>query len=333
MQTYRRKIARIQRFIEALHKEEYPNAKSFSRSLKQLDEKNDTDLSASPKTIQREIHALIEDYNAPIHYDSSAKGFFLSVPDWNIPQSDLNADEIFANIMSMKLSYDRMPAPLLPTLHDLEDIQFAALSGDQFTVDALDSLIVKGDPSLNIDKESFKKIIDAWQKNKTLEIQYYAVSSDTTSLRKIDVHALVLANDIWYAHSHCHKRNDFRSFALHRIKSLEVTDEVFSKNLHLVQNLKKGNPFSYEMIEGVKIDASHKVAHIIAEREWFQGQENVFKENGVLQVYFPDAPKEQLLSWVLSFGGELNIIEPTCLHKLYCNTIKSMYSWVQKQTN
>ena len=331
MKVYKNKMIRMSRFLEALRKDLYPNGKIFSNKLKKSDELNDESLYVSAKTIQREIHFLKEHFKAPIHYDSSAKGFYLTDSSWQLPINALDEEELFANLFSMKLSQDRMPEPLLPTLNDLEDIQFAAISGNQFTVDSLNSLIVKGEQYLEIDIEIFRVILNAWQGSQTLKVTYNSAANNKSSKREIDIHALVLANNTWYAHSFCHERQAFRSFALHRILTAILVDEHFTKDEKLISQLKNNHPFSYEMVEDVEVHVSAKLASTLAERQQFPEQVFQLLADGSARLTYPEAPLEALVAWVLSHGGELQLLAPPRAVELFREKIANFNQILEVQ--
>ena len=50
---------------------------------------------------------------------------------------------------------------------------------------------------------------------------------------------------------------------------------------------------------------------MIAERDWFPGQVNEWQDNGKLVIRYPSAAEEVIVSWVLSYAGELQLVSPS----------------------
>ncbi|WDE97543.1 WYL domain-containing protein [Lentisphaera profundi] len=309
MKVYKNKIIRMQRFLNLLRKEAYPNTQSFRRDLADSDEAKNESYAVSTKTIGREIKFLQEEYNAPIHYDDSELGYYLTDPTWQLPFQTPDQDELFTDLFALRIANKSMPAPLRDTLECLEEVQQAALSGSPEALDAMSSLISK-DPRLpEISPEVYDAVLKAWQGSQQLEITYRG-STGHKSQRLVDPHALYLGNDSWYIHAYCYKAEDFRSFALHRISKVTVTKKYFKKDQAVISKLKSSSPFSYHMAKDIVIIASANVAHMIAERDWFPGQINEYLENGHLQIRYPSAAEDIIVSWVLSYGGDLQLIAP-----------------------
>ena len=310
MKSQTKKVMRMVRFVEEMKLQRYPNAERFCESLRKSDERNDEFLAVSTKTISREVKHLKDYYKAPVYYDSSERGFYLADLSWQFPYLEMEGEELFASLMAMKLSNDRMPTPLLPSLQNAESIQLAASTPDEYSADTLNSLILATTKMPPITEEIFASILDAWRNERQLKICYKGINEEDSKERVIDIHALFLSHGAWYAYSYCHSRKANRSFALHRIDFAELQEGKFQRNEEIVQTVQKGLVFSYKVVKDVVVECSPKVANIISEREWFKSQENRVFEDGRLQVTFLEIQEDELISWVLSYGGELAIKSP-----------------------
>ena len=142
-----------------------------------------------------------------------------------------------------------------------------------------------------------------------------------------------MANNIWYAYSYCPEREDFRSFALHRIKSTSLTKEVFTKDESVIKSLNNQSPFSYKVVSNVEVIASAEVAHRIAERNWFPNQQYEFLSDGSLSLKYEVVPENMLVSWILSYGGELIIVAPVSTRKVLSTKIKKLSESLDINTN
>ena len=80
MPANKNQIRRFQTILKMLRQNRYPNYTSFVKEMKLQEFTGEYSISA--KTFQRDICDLRDEYGAPIHYDSSRKGFYLSNIDW-----------------------------------------------------------------------------------------------------------------------------------------------------------------------------------------------------------------------------------------------------------
>lgn len=80
MPANKNQIRRIQTILKMMRQNRYPNYTSFIKEMKDQDLAGAYKLSS--KTFQRDIADLRDEYGAPIHYDTSRKGFYLTNPDW-----------------------------------------------------------------------------------------------------------------------------------------------------------------------------------------------------------------------------------------------------------
>ena len=76
MPANKNQIRRIQTLLKMMRQNRYPNYTSFIREMKNQDIAGIYNISA--KTFQRDVADLRDEYGAPIHYDASRKGFYLS---------------------------------------------------------------------------------------------------------------------------------------------------------------------------------------------------------------------------------------------------------------
>ena len=62
----------------------FPNI-TIAGLMRKLDIEENLNVACSAKTIYRDIQTLKNDFNAPIEFDPSRNGYFLTEPDWKFP--------------------------------------------------------------------------------------------------------------------------------------------------------------------------------------------------------------------------------------------------------
>lgn len=141
----------------------------------------------------------------------------------------------------------------------------------------------------------------------TITFSYFAREGNYSN-RTVEPIKLIFKNKDWYLYGFCLLRNDFRFFKLTRIKDLEISSDTFIrevKSSHEIQTVIKNKNFIH-----AKLKFSPKVAF----RVYDEFTDNVSKDNqGNLYVNIDLPDNENLFSYILSFGDNVEILEPDYL--------------------
>ena len=101
-------IRRIKHLIAMLKENRYPNFSRFVAEMKKMDVAGVCKLSS--RTFLRDIAFLKSEYNAPIEYDYSNKGYYLTIPDWSIDIPFLEDDEMQSAVLGARIAENIMKA-------------------------------------------------------------------------------------------------------------------------------------------------------------------------------------------------------------------------------
>ena len=141
----------------------------------------------------------------------------------------------------------------------------------------------------------------------TITFSYFAREGNYSN-RTVEPIKLIFKNKDWYLYGFCLLRNDFRFFKLTRIKDLEISSDTFRRaveNIPKVETVIKNKNFIH-----AKLKFSPKVAF----RVYDEFTDNVSKDNqGNLYVNIDLPDNETLFSYILSFGDNVEILEPDYL--------------------
>lgn len=141
----------------------------------------------------------------------------------------------------------------------------------------------------------------------TITFSYFAREGNYSN-RTVEPIKLIFKNKDWYLYGFCLLRNDFRFFKLTRIKDLEISSDTFIrevKSSHEIETVIKNKHFIH-----AKLKFSPKVAF----RVYDEFTDNVSKDNqGNLYVNIDLPDNETLFSYILSFGDNVEILEPDYL--------------------
>lgn len=314
LKSANKQVLRLIRFVDAMKAGRYPNATSFAEELYNRDIGENRDLKVCTKTIKRDITYLINELGAPVEYVHAEHGYHLYNPDWALPYLQLQNNELLASLLCSQLGQSLLPSPLQPHLESAKEVQLAAGNADGISGDLLKSVVLATGTAVEIRPEIAATIVQAWKDTRTVKISYTALSGEQTE-REIDPHALFLADAVWHARAYCHLREEFRSFAIHRIQQATLTDKRFERSAEIVREVRSGHVFDYEAVRGVVVQCDKSCAAYIAEREWFPTQTLKKCSGGGLELRYNTVPRELFITWIMSMGGDLTVIAPADLRQ------------------
>ena len=170
-----------------------------------------------------------------------------------------------------------------------------------------------GNQSVLIDLSSWYKdslspkietIRNAINMGRELEFFYFSPRSD--GKRRIEPYYLIFRWSSWYVWGWCLLRRDFRLFKLNRMTGLQLTGECFEKREVSLPDLKNEKIFP----GGIRVKAVFE-----AECKWRLVEEfgvDCFEEqeDGKLLFHADYTDKENLISWLLTFGDLAYLLEP-----------------------
>ena len=110
----------------------------------------------------------------------------------------------------------------------------------------------------------------------------------------------------------------FKQFIIGGIKEIQQTGEAFKrKNGYSADDYYAGSFgfFSGKEIFEVVLEFRKKVADVVSSRTWSEDQEITRKENGDVLLKMKVNSIEEIGSWILTWGGEVRVIEPIELKK------------------
>ncbi len=121
-----------------------------------------------------------------------------------------------------------------------------------------------------------------------------------------------------YLIGHCHLRKEVRMFAVERIRTIALTDHPYQIPLDFkvddyVQDalgvMRSGRRIEVELL------FSKKAAAWVKDKTWHPSQQVKLLKDGRLKMTLKVADNEELVGWVLSFGGEARVVQPEALRQ------------------
>lgn len=192
--------------------------------------------------------------------------------------------------------------------------------------------MLAGDQHILIDLSSWYKealapkielIHAAIRQQEWITFTYYSPKGE--SVRRIEPYNLVFQWANWYVWGWCDEREDFRLFKLNRISELRREGRYFEKRQVPRPDLSTGKVFPENMRVKVLLEPECKWRLV----EEFGKNSFTEQADGRLLFSFGFSDRENLVSWILTFGDKAELLEPeamrTELKRIGCE-IQEKYS-------
>lgn len=250
----------------------------------------------SIRTIYRDLDAISAS-GIPIYATQGKGGGISLLPDFVLDKSLLSEQEKEQILMALQgiiATGDIKADELLTKLGGL----FQSKATNWIEVDFSDW--VKNNPKQDV----FNTLKEAIFNRRLIRFSYFG-SNGVFSSRTVEPAKLVFKSKDWYLYGFCRSRNDFRFFKLTRMKELEILAETFARE---TVNLPKSDmAIKAERTIPVKL----KFVPQTAFRVYDEFTDNVTEDKqGNLYVCVDMPDSEALYSYLLSFGANVEVIEP-----------------------
>ncbi len=165
--------------------------------------------------------------------------------------------------------------------------------------------------------EHLPKIQQALAEHRTLRTRYYSASRDSEDVREVDPYHLTIFNGGLYLVGHCHLRNDVRTFAVERMRSVELARARFevSPDFDAERYLEGAWGILRGDLVGVRVVFARGLAPYIRERLWHPSQKLRDLPDGRVELILTVADTLEVRRWILGFGVEAEVVAPESLRK------------------
>jgi predicted DNA-binding transcriptional regulator YafY len=313
MPVSKNQMLRLTRFVALLKENRYPNCFNFSHQLKRMEQDRGVKVHCSIKTIQRDIKTLKEEFACPLGYDYFRKGYYLLHHGWNFScPAVLSEHEMMASVLGARIAEEIFPEPLKSEIRSAVDFQLSANNPDFLDKAFVSSLTLIPGLKISIEPEIFMNVFQAWQKHEAVYITYEDTSGKRSE-RLVEPHALVYYDRSWYIKGFCLKRDQRRTFAIHRICKAEKSGKYFDPDDKIIKKITADSFLDYDRIENVKILCHISLKSFLSAKPLHSEQKIIKTDDQHLTVHVPSVPEPEIIHWVLYQAGLAKILEPEFL--------------------
>ncbi|MBD5498372.1 MAG: YafY family transcriptional regulator [Lachnospiraceae bacterium] len=160
------------------------------------------------------------------------------------------------------------------------------------------------------------------------ELSFFYYSPTGESERNIEPYYLIFRWSSWYVWGWCKKRRDFRLFKLNRMDGLQISETSFPKRPVPLPDLKDEQIFSGGIRVKALFDASCKWRLV---EEFGTG---CFTElpDGRLLFHADYTNKENLITWLLTFREQSELLEPVELREELLTALRKTLKQYERRT-
>ena len=217
---------------------------------------------------------------------------------------------------------------ILAGLRSLDSVSKSSYYGQLMEkIQAGSSVFVSGRDSILIDLSSWHRdslvpkiatIQSAIENRHLLKFRYYAPSKDSS--RMIEPYYLIFHWSSWYLWGWCRDRQDFRMFKLNRMDELNETKQEFLCREVPMPDLSNEKIFP----GGIKVKALFD-----ADMKWRLIEEFGMRfftetEDGRLLFSADYTDKESLVTWLMTFGTKVEVLEPSKVRDILRRNAKEL---------
>ena len=278
-------------------------------------------------TIEKDLFNMKMEHDAPIKYSKRERGYFYEDTNYSINDIPLTEDELH----SIKYAVD--------TLHQFKDAPFFKEFGnaidkivDRISVGTSENEIsqyIQFESATSIGGNEFLPILlEAIQRKKQIWFLYTSYIKAEEKPRKVSPLFLKEYRNRWYLISFDAKQKEIRTYALDRMDTLKILEE----ETHYPGDFDAENYFKHSMgITSYKgksskiiLKANTIAARYISSQPIHESQEIEEETNEFTLFVLTLLISEELIRTILSYGGEIEIVEPLELRKVIQERISGM---------
>ena len=268
------------------------------------------EFEVSPRTIYRDVEVL-SSVGIPVYAEPGRNGGIYLLQDFILDRAILSENErqeVLTAIQSISATGYTGGNEMLTKLSALFNINTSNwLEGDFSRWGKCD-----------YDNSKFEILKKAVIQNKEVMIVYENTSSEK-SKRTVQPLKILYKSKEWYLKAFCMEKQDFRIFKLNRILELELLENTFAPRPY--PELKSSLQQTYQK---VVLLFSKEMAYRVYDE--FATTEIEYQKNGDLKVCVEMPVDTWLIGYLLSFGPEVEIIEPKHLKSVLAAQAQAIYN-------
>ena len=322
MPINKKQLLRLIRFVAELRKNNYPNAASFVRKLREMELDENLNISCSERTVMRDLDTLRKDFDAPISFSQENNGYFLSNPYWELKVPFMDDEMVMSAMLGAQLAGKIMPSPVREQIRDAVDNSIADNNSELLDRTYIETLLIASCGKTTIPPEIFGTVFQAWRERHVLHLVYQKGSTGEVTERDFEPHIVAYHKGNWYVKGVDLADDKVIVLAIFRIQKAEITRYTFEIRKDILRQTEKEGLFDYPRIENIRVRCSKDIAYYLYEQQKAKKLVITPQEDGSLIVILPPSPETEAVRWILGEGGNVEVLSPQWLREKICALAK-----------
>ncbi|OHX65878.1 helix-turn-helix transcriptional regulator [Flammeovirga pacifica] len=286
----------------------------------------------SPSTIEKDLQALRQEFDAPIVYSKKFDGYSYSDPQYKLLGVTLTEEHLEA-LNFVETFLDEFKA--LPVLSNFSDAVDKVLDGLDITKTFNNDKQKKFENFIHLEKKIYSKgdqlfssLIDSTKNHEVIQIQYKKF--DTNDIETYDFHPYFIKEykGLWYITGYAENRKAIRTLGIDRIIDLQLLPDTpfhiekeFDRDAyfkHCIGVTLKGKP------QEIRLLVSKLAANYFKTSKIHDSQEIINEEEDGVEIHLKLVDNNELRSIILSWGSQIEVLAPFSLRKWMAEEIKKL---------
>lgn len=292
------------------------------------------ELEVTRKTVQRDISYMRDHLNLPLEYDEQQHGYYYTDHVTNFPCFQLKMEDLAALFLARVAMRSIKGTALAEKLRPAFAGVTRMLEGEvQINWDELDEAFSrKGVEVQGNDLQRFGKLADAVLRRRVVSFRYRKLDAATSELRRVEPYHLGEVDGCSYLIGRDLERQALRTFAVQRMSAVTQEKATFQRPSDFSGKQYLRESFGIWTRSGdstrhtVRVEMSGYAARLIQERRWHPTQETIpLNGKGTrVEVRFEVGALEEVVRWVLSWGGKAKVLAPQELKQRVQTEVRAM---------
>ena len=280
----------------------------------------------SQRQAAREIEYMRIFFHAPVEYSAQERGYYYSDDSFEFPAPMVSEEEIISLVIAKRLSVTIPDQDRKNRLNAFFENLSAYFGLDLSNLEKKISL--KNVRYSRVQPDIFDRVLQGLNQGKKLRILYRSVYTKDSSQRVINPLHLVLYMGNWHIIAFCDMRQGLRDFALSRIHGVEILTEEIPEHLAAIDiktEIESAHGIFFEgKKEKVVLRFNEHMSDYLREQVWFPGQTLREEPGGGVTLSFYVTDFREVVREVMSFGPEVEVLEPPALKEIIKENITNM---------
>lgn len=279
-------------------------------------------------TIEKDLYGMRMEFDAPIKFSKRHNGYYYSISEYTMSEIPLTTDDISSiKFAASTLAQFKDTALFKQFGFALEKIlDRIALESDERKTNTSDLVQFEQGVTLK-GSELLGPIFQAIEQQKVAYFYYTSFLSSERKRRKVTPLLLKEYRNRWYLISNDLVKNTVITYALDRIADLDVTDEIgkvpmgFSPDAYFKHSL--GITANNTQPQRILFTADTVASKYIASQPLHLSQKVITENETSTQFELYVIISEELIRELLSYGAQVEVLEPEALRKEVAHRLSS----------